>query len=94
MSTIVLSSMEKFFSMSKKLQDMGVSNINFYSSESNREANTPMVSLVPFVDFVLLGEDAHHSPRFHRLIDEARSRHIPVITEDCIDKVNHLECCL
>jgi hypothetical protein len=84
MSAIVLSSVKRFIEMSSKLEDIGVKNIHFYNSQNNDELTTPMVSLIPFVDFVVLGKDAHCSPHMNKVVEEALARNIPVVSEDCL----------
>lgn len=84
MSVMVLSSVKRFIEMSPRLEDIGVKNIHFYNSKNNDELTTPMISLVPFVDCVILGKDAHCSALMTRVVEEALARHIPVVSEDCI----------
>lgn len=84
MSAMVLSSMKRFIEMATKLKEIGVKNIHFYNSKNNDELTTPMVALVPFIDVVVLGKDAHCSMLMNRVVEEALARHILVISEDCI----------
>jgi len=84
MSAMVLSSVKRFIDMSPKLEDLGVKNIHFYNSRGNDKLTTPMVALVPFVDVVVLGKDAHCSTLMNRVVEEALARHIPVVSDDCI----------
>lgn len=90
MSAIVLSGVEKLATMSPVLEKIGIKNIHFFNARNNDELSTPLVALVPFVDAVVLGEDAHFSPHIHRLIDEALARHIPVVAESCINEIEYL----
>lgn len=85
MSAMVISSIKRFIEMSPKLEDLGVKNIHFYNSMSNDELPAPMVALVPFVDVVVLGKDAHCSPFMTKVVQEALARHIPVVSDDCIE---------
>jgi hypothetical protein len=43
-----------------------------------------MIALVPFVDVVVLGKDAHCSTLMNKVAEEALARHVPVVSEDCI----------
>lgn len=86
MSAMVISSVEVFSKMSKRLEDIGISNIHFYNSKSNKELSIPMIALMPFMDFVILGKDTHcSSSSYRQVILEAQARDIPVITQECID---------
>lgn len=84
MSAIVLSSAEGFVGLSKKLEKLEIDNIHFYNSKSHGNAGTPVIAIVPFVDFVILGKDADVSPHLTKVVDEAFARHIPVIYEECL----------
>jgi hypothetical protein len=84
MSAIVLSSIKRFIDIAPKLEDIGVKNIHFYDSRGNDELTTPMIALVPFVDVVVLGKDAHCSSHMNKVVEEALARHIPVVSDDCI----------
>jgi phosphopentomutase len=84
MSAMVLSSVKRFIEMSPKLEELGVQNIHFYNSQNGGDLNTPMIALVPFVDVVILGKDAGLSGHFNKVIDEAFTRRIPVLSEDCL----------
>lgn len=86
MSAMVLSSVKRFIEMSPRLEDLGVQNIHFYNSQNDGDLNTPMVALVPFVDCVILGKDANLSRHFKKVTDEAIARHIPVLSEDCLNE--------
>ncbi len=46
-----------------------------------------MSVLVPFVDMVVLGKDAELSPSVNKVVKEALDRHIPLVTEDCLDEM-------
>jgi hypothetical protein len=87
MSAMVLSSVKRFIEISPKLEGLGVQNIHFYNSKNNDELTTPMVALVPFVDLVVLGKDANPSKNLSKVIDEAFARHIPVLSEDCLNEM-------
>ncbi len=90
MSTMIISSMRKFIEMSDCIEEIGFSKIYFYNSSNNGNLNTPMIALVPFVDVLILGSDADRSLNLDRLIGEARARHIPVIKQECINKLGSL----
>jgi hypothetical protein len=84
MSAIVISSIQRFIEMSPRLEELGIDHIHFYNSKRDNDLNTPMVALVPFVDFVVLGKDANLSRHLSKVMDEAFARHIPVLSEDCL----------
>jgi ABC-type uncharacterized transport system substrate-binding protein len=84
MSAMVISSVKRFVEMSPKLEELGIQNIHFYNSQNGEDLNTPIISLVPFVDFVVLGKDANLSRHLSKVMDEAFARHIPVLSEDCL----------
>ena len=88
MSAMVLSSIKRFIEMSPRLEDLGVQNIHFYNSQNDCALN-PMISLVPFVDVVVLGKDAHLSRHLKKVIDEAIARHVPVFSEDCLHEMKN-----
>ncbi len=75
--------------MSPKLEDIGVKNIHFYNSQGNDELTTPMIALVPFVDVVVLGKDANCSPHMNKVVEEALARHIPVVSDDCLNEMKN-----
>ena len=87
MSAMVISSIKTFIEMSPKLEEVGVRNIHFYNSKSGDVHDAPMVSLVPFVDLVVLGKDANLSPQINKIVKEALDRHIPLVTEDCLGEL-------
>lgn len=91
MSVIILSSVAKLIDMSPDLERIGIRNIHFYNAHDNDALTTPMIALVPFIDAVVLGRDAHLSPHLGRLIDEALSRHIPVVAESCLYQLEDME---
>lgn len=88
MSAMVISSVKRFIEMSPRLEYLGIENIHFYNSAKKADVDAPMVALVPFVDFVILGKDANLAPYFVRIVDEAVARHIPVLSEECINNSN------
>ncbi|MCD5411847.1 MAG: hypothetical protein LRZ90_03300 [Thermodesulfovibrionales bacterium] len=87
MSTMIVSGFKRFNKMLRTLEDIGISNVYFYDVHNGEELTTPIISLIPFVDVVVLGRDAHFSPHFHRIIDEANARRIPVISEECLQNL-------
>ncbi len=87
---MIISSVKNFIEMSHDLEEIGFSNIHFYNSTNDSSLNAPMIALVPFVDFLILGSDAGLSPNLNRLINEAQARHIPVIREECINKIGSI----
>lgn len=86
MSAVVISSVKRFIEMSHKLEDLGFERIHFYNSRNNGDLDAPIVALIPFVDFVVLGDDAALSPYLAKVIDEASARRIPVLSEDCLSR--------
>jgi hypothetical protein len=44
----------------------------------------PISHVVKFMDFLILGRDADSLPYLKEILDEARQRNIPVISEDRI----------
>ncbi len=87
MSGMVISSVENFVNMSGHLEDIGISNIHFYNSKNHSGLDTPMIALVPFLDFLILGDDAHISPSLQQIVSEAHARHIPVLKGECIKNI-------
>ena len=85
MSAMVISSISRLVGMLHKLQEAGVSNIHFYNLKNSGDLNTPIVSLVPFMDIIVLGKDADLSPQLNQVMDEAIARHIPVLSEKCLE---------
>lgn len=77
MSAMVISSIKRFIEMSPKLEELGLSNIHFYNSETIEDIDTPMIALVPFIDCVILGKEAKLSGQLTQVIDEAFARRIP-----------------
>ncbi len=92
MSAMVISSVTGFVGMSKKLEEIGIKNIHFYNSINNDELTTPMITLMPFMDVVVLGKDADCSHDMARLVDEAMARHIPVVSEECLNELKNFYC--
>lgn len=76
--------------MSRILKDIGFSKIYFYNSRHNGSLDAPMIALIPFVNFLIPGDDAGLLPNLDRLIMEARARHIPVIQEECVGKLGSI----
>jgi len=87
MSAMVISSIKTFIDVSQKLEDIGVRNIHFYNSKNGDVYDAPMVSLVSFVDLIVLGKDAGISPQINEVVKEALDRHIPLVTEDYLDEL-------
>lgn len=89
MSAMILSSVKRFIEMSPLLEEFGIENIHFYNSKNDADLNTPMVALVPFVDVIILGNDAGLSRHLAKIIDEAMARHIPVLSDECLHEVKN-----
>ena len=78
MSAIIFGSKKSLMRITGKLMDSNFTNIFFLDSGKNKP-DIPMVSLLAFVDFLLLGSDSHESPHLERILIEAKSRPVPVI---------------
>ncbi len=91
MSVMVISNNERFIDMSKKLEDIGISNICFYHSGVNKKNKEQMINHLTFVDVVIVDKDTHYSKRFNQIVAEAQSRHIPVILDKCIGRLRGVE---
>lgn len=89
MSAMIISSLERFIGMAQKLEDFGVTNIHFCYAKDNGYLDPTIIAFVPFVDFVILGKDARYSPSLNRIINEAQTKHIPVLSEDSIDAIKN-----
>ncbi len=89
MSAMVISSIQKFVEMSKSLDEIGVSNIYFYNPTNFLDTNMPIIALLPFADFVVLSKDAGFSGHLAKVVDEAISRGIPVLSEDCLYRMKN-----
>ncbi len=87
MSAMIISSLDRFIGMARKLEGYGVTNIHLCYAKNNGEVDISVIALVPFVDFVILGKDAHYLPYLNRIVNEARLRSIPVLTEERIAAV-------
>lgn len=85
MSAMVLSSVKRFIEMSTKLEELGLDTIHFYNVKNDGNIHPPILALVPFVDCVILSRDADISRQLSRVIDEAFARHIPVLSEECLN---------
>jgi hypothetical protein len=90
MSAIVISSVQRFIAMSRKLEVIGFDRIHFYNSQNSGDLDTPLVALIPFVDFVVLGNDTALSPILAKIVDEASARRIPMLSEDCLRRAIEL----
>lgn len=84
MRIMVISGVEGFIEILSKLEDLGISNIYFYNSKTNSDSAAPLIVLVSFVDAVVLGKDAYHFPNLKRVIEEARDRYTPVMSEEAL----------
>lgn len=87
MSAMIISSLDRFIGMARKLEEYGVTNIHLCYAKSNGDLDMTVIALVPFVDFVILGKDAHYLPYLSQIIKEAQLRHIPVLPEERIAAV-------
>lgn len=84
MSAMIISSLDRFIGMARKLEDYGVTNIHLCYAKNNGDLDISVIALVPFVDFVILGKDAHYLPYLNQIVKEAQLRHIPVLPEEQI----------
>lgn len=89
MSAMVISSIKRFAEMVHSLEELGIENIHFYNAKKDADLNTPMVALVPFVDVIILGKDAGLSRHLTKIIDEATARHIPILSDDCLQEIKN-----
>lgn len=89
MSAMIISSLDRFIGMAKKLENSGVTNIHLCYAKNSSEVDISVIALVPFVDFVVLGEDAHCLPYLNQIINEAKIRSIPVLPEERIAAVKN-----
>lgn len=87
MSALVIGNIKGFIDISSRLEDIGISIIHFYNSNNNGNLNTP-VTVLPFIDLLILGKEAFLSPHVNELIEGAFSRGIPVLSEDCITRMD------
>ena len=83
MSAIIFGSKKSLMRITNKLIDSNLSNIIYFDSGEN-EIDIPMLSLLPFVDFLFLGSDSHESPHHERMLIEAKASAVPVIKEERI----------
>ena len=90
MSAMIISSLDRFIGMARKLEESGVTNIHLCYAKNSGDLDTSVIALVPFVDFVILGKDAHYSPYLNQIIEEARTRRIPVLPEERIAAVKNI----
>ncbi|TLD42911.1 MAG: hypothetical protein JETT_0811 [Candidatus Jettenia ecosi] len=85
MSAMIISSLERLIGMAQKLENFGITTIHFYSAKNSGDLDVATIAFVPFVDFVILGKDAPCSLSLNRIIKEAQTRRIPVLSEECIE---------
>jgi hypothetical protein len=91
MSAVVVCSVNGFLEILTKLVGLGIDAIHFYNAHNEEDRNPPIFALVPFVDCVILGRDAGFSGQLSRVIEEAITRHIPVLSECCLDSLTNLK---
>jgi hypothetical protein len=87
MSAMIISSLDRLIVMARKLEDYGVTNIHLCYARNNGDLDISVIALVPFVDFVILGQDAHYLPYLNQIVKEAQLLHIPVFQEEHIAAV-------
>lgn len=92
MSALVVSNIKSFIRISRKLEDIGISNIHFYNS-MNGSPDIPMLSLIPFIDLVVVDGSAGSCPYMKKVREEAEARHIYVVSDECLDNLRHSEGC-
>lgn len=89
MSAMIISSIKKFIEMSEWLEELGFRNLHFYNSRNGEGFNAPIITLLPFIDLVILSNDEVFSADLAKIIDEAVSRNIPVLFDDCLHKIKN-----
>lgn len=89
MSAMIISSLDRFIGMARKLEDCGVTNIHFCYAKNSGDLDISVIALVPFVDFVILGKDANYLPYLNQIVEEARTRRIPVLPEERMEAVKN-----
>jgi hypothetical protein len=89
MSAMIISSLDRFIGIARKLEDLGVTNLHLCYAKNSGDLDISVVALVPFVDLVILGEDAHYLPYLNQIVHEAQIRQIPVLPEERIAAVRH-----
>lgn len=93
MSALVISKMNNFIGISKKLEEMGVSNIHFYNS-MNERTDIPMLSIMPFMDMVVLDDSSDSCSYMDKVREEAEARHIYVVNKECLDRFGEADNCM
>ena len=81
---MIISGIKRFMKMSRILENAGITNIFFYNSTLRRVLGEPIFHVVKLMDFLILGRDANSLTYLKDILDEARQRNIPVISEDRI----------
>ncbi len=81
MTIMIISSIKRFMTISRILENAGITNIRFYNSTLRRMVE-PIFPAVKFIDFLILGSDAYCFPYLEEILEEARRSNIPVISED------------
>ncbi len=89
MSAMIISSLDRFIGMARKLENSGVTNIHLCYAKSTDKLDISVIALVPFVDSVIVGEDAHCLPHLKQIITEAQLRNIPILPEERIASVKN-----
>ena len=84
MSAIVIGSFKACFGIVQILENIGVNNIHFYNLQKGDSFDPPISALVPFIDLVVIGENAGPSLHLNKVIKEAIDRHIPIMSEKCL----------
>lgn len=88
MSIMIIGSPKNLYKITQEVDGLDVDNIYFYNANSQMLSFVPPVSgLIPFVDMIVLGNEAVNFKEFNKLIDDAISRNIPIIAEDCINQL-------
>lgn len=87
MSAMIISSLDRFIAMARKLEDYGATNLHLCYAKDNSDLDISVIALVPFVDFVILGKDAHYLPYLSQIVREAQLRRIPVLPEERIEAI-------
>jgi len=84
MSAMIISSLDRFIEVTRKLESCGTTNMHLCYAKNTGDLDTSVIALVPFVDFLILDKDAHYSTYLDQIIKEAQIRCIPVLPEDRI----------
>lgn len=86
MSALVISRIDSFIEISKRLENIGVSTVYFYNSEFDN-FELPASAVVPFIDMLVLGKAIGAVPHINKVINDSLDRHVPIFSEDCLNEM-------